>query len=256
MELPTTRQEVTDYNPKRVLFYGLPKSGKSTIVSELENNLILDLEDGYRSLPVMRLKIKSCNDLREAKRLILAKAKELKKKPYRFITIDNVTRLEEMVLPVATELHRSKNPDWGMKIDPVTGESVIDKTADIRDLKYGRGYGYIRDLVQEFITMFEPYCQTIILIAHQKDKQVDKNSQEMTEVSPDLPGKLSQIVCGMMDAVGLVYRQGNKTYVSFEGGDDILKEARPLHLRGKKFVVAESDEDNNITVDMSKIFID
>lgn len=255
MELPTSRQEVTDYNPKRMLLYGLPKSGKSTVVSELEDNLILDLEDGYRSLPVMRLKIRNAADLKEAKKLIHAKAKELKKKPYKYITIDNVTRLEEMVLPVAEELHRAKDPDWGTKIDPVTGQQVIDKTADIRDLKYGRGYGYIRDLVQDFITMFEPYCNTIILIAHQKDKEVDKNSGKMTEVSPDLPGKLSQIVCGMMDAVGLVYRRGNRTFISFEGGDDTLKEARPLHLRGKVFCVAESDEENNIKIDMSQIFI-
>jgi hypothetical protein len=103
--------------------------------------------------------------------------------------------------------------------------------------------------------MFEPYCETIILIAHQKDKEVDKNSGKMTEVSPDLPGKLSQIICGMMDAVGLVYRRGNRTFISFEGGDDTLKEARPLHLRGKVFCVAESDEENNIKIDMSKIFI-
>lgn len=53
----------------------------------------------------------------------------------------------------------------------------------------------------------------------------------------------------------MIYREGKNTIVSFESGDNTVKEARPLHLRGKKFVVATSDDDNNVKVDMSKIFV-
>ena len=53
----------------------------------------------------------------------------------------------------------------------------------------------------------------------------------------------------------LFLREKNNTIISFEGGDNTIREARPLHLRGKKIVVATSDEDNNIKVDMSKIFV-
>ena len=35
---------------------------------------------------------------------ILAKGRELNRAPYRFITIDNATRLEEMSIPLAAEL--------------------------------------------------------------------------------------------------------------------------------------------------------
>jgi hypothetical protein len=68
-------------------------------------------------------------------------------------------------------------------------------------------------------------------------------------------GKLGDIICGEADAIGYIYRQGKDTVISFEGGDSTIKEARPLHLRGKKFIVATSDDNNNITVDMSKIFV-
>ena len=78
----------------------------------------------------------------------------------------------------------------------------------------------------------------------------------MTEMSVDLAGKTGDIICGESDAVGYVYREGNKTFISFEGGDDTIKEARPLHLRGKKLCVAESDEQNNLKVDMSSVFLD
>lgn len=71
----------------------------------------------------------------------------------------------------------------------------------------------------------------------------------------DLAGKLGDIICGEADAIGYIYRDGNKTFVSFEGGDNSIREARPLHLRGKKILVAQSDENNTLSVDMSNIFV-
>jgi hypothetical protein len=88
-----------------------------------------------------------------------------------------------------------------------------------------------------------------------KDKQIRKDGQEMSEMAVDLAGKSADIICGEADAIGLVYRDGNKTYVSFEGGDNTIREARCLHLRGQKILVAESNENNEVKFDASKIFI-
>ena len=52
-----------------------------------------------------------------------------------------------------------------------------------------------------------------------------------------------------------VYRKKNETHISFEGGENTIREARAEHLRGKNIVVATSDENNHITVDMTKIFL-
>ena len=54
IQLPTERSVVTNYNPKLLVLMGKPKSGKSTIVAAIEDNLIIDLEDGYRALSVMK----------------------------------------------------------------------------------------------------------------------------------------------------------------------------------------------------------
>lgn len=149
---------------------------------------------------------------------------------------------------------------WGLQKDKignlvkVNGKPVVDPSADVRQLPSGGGYLYLRQALKEMIHMFLPLCQTLILVCHTKDKQIKKNGEEMSEMAVDLAGKLGDIICGEADAIGYVYRQGNKTYLSFEGGDDVIREARPLHLRGKKFVVAESDADNNLKVDMSAIF--
>jgi hypothetical protein len=74
-------------------------------------------------------------------------------------------------------------------------------------------------------------------------------------MSVDLAGKLADIICGTADAIGYVSRQGNKTLITFKGGDNNIKGSRPLHLREKVFEVAESDADGNLKVDMSKIFL-
>lgn len=262
-ELPTTRSAAETYNPKLLILLGRPKAGKSSLMASLEDNLILDLEDGYRSLPVMKIQVRTPKDFNDVRILLDNKMKETGKKPYRFITIDNATRLEEYSLPLAAKYYRSTamGQGWGMLKDnkgmPVLkdGKPVVDPKADVRTLPQGGGYTYLRKAVRDLVTMYIPYCETLILITHVKDKQIRKDGKEMSEMSVDLAGKTADIICGEADAIGLVYREGNKTYISFEGGDDTIKEARPLHLRGKRFCVAESDEQNNLKIDMSEIFL-
>lgn len=149
----------------------------------------------------------------------------------------------------------SMGANWKTRMDEKTGQRVPEKNADVRLLPNGSGYLYLRNAVKNLVGMFMGLCDTLILVAHVKEKQIRKDAEEVSELTVDLAGKLADIICGEADAVGLVYREKNKTYISFKGGDGTLKEARPLHLRGKVFEVASSDENNKITVDLSKVFI-
>lgn len=264
IELPTERTVAESYNPKLLIIFGKPKAGKSSLIASIDNNLIIDLEDGYRALSVMKVQARSVKDLNEIAGAIITKGKELKKAPYRFITIDNATRLETIALPLAAELYRATpmGASWGLLTDangfPVKdkqGKSVINPKADVRQLPSGSGYLYFRQALKQLIDLFKPLCETLILVCHVKDKQIRKNGEEMSEMSVDLAGKSADIICGEADGVGYVYRSGNKTFLSFEGGDNTIREARPLHLRGKKFLVAESDDDNNVTFNSSQLFV-
>lgn len=265
IELPTERSKVETYNPKLLIIFGKPKSGKSSFVAAIDDNLIIDLEDGYRSLSVMKVQARTAKDLQEIRDAILKKGKELKKAPYKFITIDNATRLEEMSLVVAADLYRNTQmgQGWGLITDakgipikdPKTGKTMIDPKADIRILPKGSGYMYLRKAIKQLIDMFKPLCETLILVCHVKDKQIQKNGEEMSEMAVDLAGKSADIICGEADAVGYLYREGNKTYLSFEGGDNTIREARSPHLRGKKLLVAESNENNEVVFDTTKVFI-
>lgn len=265
IELPVTRSEATSYNPKLFILIGPSKAGKSTIISALDDNLVIDLEDGYRALSVMKVQARSANDIFEIRNAIVEKGRAEKKMPYKFITIDNATRLEEMALSYAAELYRATpmGAGWGMLKDakgqlvkdPKTGKPMADPKADVRHLPNGSGYQFMRSAVKKLIDIFKPLCETLILVTHVKDKQIRRNNVELSTTTIDLAGKTGDILCGEADAIGYVCRENNKTYISFEGGDDILREARSPHLRGKKLCVIESDEDNNLKVDVSSLFI-
>lgn len=264
--LPTERRKAQSYNPRLMVLFGKPKQGKSTLMAALDNNLIIDLEDGYRALDVMAVQARSTADIFEIRNLIRDKIKENDgKMPYRFITIDNATRLEEFSLPYAAALYRQTpmSGTWGMRKDKIgnllldkSGKPVPDPKADVRQLPSGAGYLYLRKALKEMITMFQPLCETLILICHVKDKQIRKNDEETTEMSVDLAGKMADIICGEADAIGYVSRQGNKTLISFKGGDNNIRGSRPLHLREKVFEVAKSDDEGSVKVDMSRIFLD
>lgn len=260
--LPTTRRKAQSYNPRLLVLYGMPKSGKSSAVASIDNNLIIDLEDGYRALEVMTVPAKDIYDIFAVKSALQKKMTETGTLPYKFITIDNATRLEEMCLIYAAALYRSTTmgANWGMLRDnkglivKKDGKSVPDPKADVRTLPNGAGYLYLRKALKEVIHMFLPFCDTLILVCHVKDRQIQMNNVESTELVVDLAGKLGDIICGEADAVGYIYREKNKTILSFDGGENLIREARSPHLRGKKFVIGESDENNVLKMDMNKIF--
>lgn len=241
--LPKEKSTPKVNNPKFLILFGRPKAGKSTLMANLDNNLIIDLENGYQALSALIVQARTVNDFAEIANALREEIKNTGKFPYKYITIDNATRLEEMCLSYACQLYR---------------QTPMGKTyqgTDIRTLPNGSGYMYLRQAVRKVIDMFRDLCESLILVAHVKEKMINKEGEELSEMSIDLTGKLGDILCGEADAIGYVYRKKNDTIISFEGGDNSIREARANHLRGKKIVVATSDENNSITVDMTKIFL-
>lgn len=229
-------------NPRFLILYGKPKSGKTTIAAALDNNLIIDLEGGSEYLSALSVQARNIRDLGEISQAIQAEITATGKKPYKYITIDNATRLEEMCLDYAKTLYMQ------------TPMGKTYRGDDIRTLPNGSGYMYLRQAVKKVIDMFRALSDNFILIGHTKDKIINKEGEELSEMALDLVGKLGDIVCGEADAVGYIYRKKNETIISFEGGDNTIREARAPHLRGQKIVIAESDSDNNITVHWDRIY--
>ena len=240
--LPKSKVPAVSTNPKFLIIYGRPKAGKTSALAQLENNLIVDLEGGSTFIDAMAVQARSVSDLGEIAQAIRAKNTEVGHTFYRHITIDNATRLEEICLPYAATLYRQSpvGKNW--------------KGSDVRELPNGSGYFYIRQAVRKVIDMFKDLCDEFILVGHVKDTQVNKDGEELSEMSLDLVGKLSSIICGEADAVGFLYRKGNETHISFKGGDGTPKEARAPHLRGQDIIITTGDDDGNLTTYWDKIY--
>lgn len=241
--LPKEKIKAKIENPRFLILFGKPKSGKTTIVSRLDSNLIVDLEGGSEFLEALAVQARSVKDLGEIASAIKEEINKTGKKPYKYITIDNASRLEEMCLSYAAQLY---------KATPM-GKSY--QGTDVRTLPNGSGYLYLREAAKKVINMFKDLCDNFILVGHTKDKMINKDGEELTEMAIDLVGKLGDILCGEADAIGYVYRKKNETHISFEGGDNSVREARAPHIRGKNIVIADSDEDNVITTYWDKIYL-
>lgn len=241
--LPKEKTKVEVCNPVFSIFYGKPKAGKSSLMASLDNNLVIDLENGYQALSALVIQARTVKDLGNIVEAIRDEIKKTGNKPYKYITIDNATRLEEICMGYAIQLYKATNQ----------GKNY--QGTDIRTLPNGSGYMWIRMAVKKVIDLFRDLSDHLILIAHTKDKQINVEGQEVSEMTLDLTGKLGDILCGEADAIGYVYRKKNETIISFEGGNNIVREARAPHLRGKNIVVAESDDNNNIIFHMDRIFL-
>ena len=66
MILPTSKIKAGEVNPKRLLVYSKPKTGKTTAFAGLENNLLIDLENGSNYVDALKIKVNSLKELFDA----------------------------------------------------------------------------------------------------------------------------------------------------------------------------------------------
>jgi hypothetical protein len=235
--LPTKKVKAERVNPKRIVIYSKPKTGKTTAYAGLEDNLILDLENGTEYVEALKVKITNLQELLEA-----GKAIKEAGKPYKFITVDTVTALEEMIMPLAVKLYRAT--PMGKNFD---GDTVIT-------LPNGAGYLYIRQAFFQVLDFIDTLAPTIILSGHIKDKQVDDKGEMVMSANIDLTGKIKTLICANADAIGYMYRKGNKTILSFKTNEEVTCGARPDHLRNEEIVISEMI-DGVLTTTWDKIYV-
>jgi hypothetical protein len=246
--LPTEVVKAKYQSPRKSLFYGIAKVGKTTALAQLKNNLIFDLEGGTELIDSLAVQIRSVGDIQEVLEAIKKKGIENAAAgktgndlfPYRYITIDTIDALEEFC--DASALARYKA---GKLCSAEQKMSLMS----ITELPHGAGYYYLREEVKRVINLVSSCCERIILISHVKDRIInEKQGATATVKDISLSGKLSSIICANMDAIGYLYRQPgtDELQVSFESYDaNTVMGARCPHLAAKR-----------MPLDWSKIFID
>lgn len=229
-ELPLSKVKASRVNPKRLVIYSKPKTGKTTAYAGLENNLLIDLENGSDYVDALKVKASSLAELREIGAKIKAAGY-----PYKYVTIDTVTILEDMVKPLALKNYMSTPIGKNFKED------------DVLKLPQGAGYYWLREAFFQVLSYIDTFAPHIILSGHLKDKQVDDKGEMVMAANIDLTGKIKSLICANADAIGYMFRRGNQTILSFIPSDEVTCGARPEHLRNQEIVIAEEIDGNYIT---------
>lgn len=235
--LPTSKVKAERINPKRIVIYSKPKTGKTTAYAGLDGNLIIDLENGSDYVEAIKVKAESLQELKE-----IGKAIKEAGYPYKYVTIDTVTALEDMVMPLAVSLYRQTPMGKNYEGDNVT------------TLPNGAGYLYIRQAFFQVLDFIDKLAPTIILSGHIKDKVVDDKGEMVMSANIDLTGKIKSLICANADAIGYMYRKGSQTILSFKTNEEVTCGARPEHLRNEEIVISEMI-DGVLKTSWDKVFV-
>ena len=230
--LPKQKVKATRKSPKNMVIYGPPKIGKTTALSQLDDCLIIDLEDGSDMVDALKVQVNDLSELTEVGKAIMKDGR-----PYKYIAIDTITKLEEWCEEDAKRMYMAT---------PM-GKNFEQKNpgASVLSLPNGAGYLYLRIAYKKWIDRLNKLADHVILVGHLKDKMLEKKGKEVAAKDLDLTGKIKSITCANADAIGYIYREDDETMVSFNSLDDVTAGSRCDHLKGQ-----------TMPLEWSNIFID
>ena len=219
-KLPKKKVKASRKSPKNMIIYGAPKIGKTTVLSQLDDCLIIDLEQGSDMLDALKVQVNSLKELGEVGKEIYTEGK-----PYKYVAIDTISKLEEWCEEEGKQIYL-KTPMGKNFEQKNPGMSILS-------LPNGAGYLYLRMAYKKWIDRLNTLADHVILVGHLKDKMLEKKGKEVAVKDLDLTGKIKQITCANADAVGYIYREDEQTMVSFDSLGDVVAGSRCEHLKGK-----------------------
>lgn len=190
-----------------MLLYGPPKVGKTTMLSKLDNCLIIDTENGSSMVEGY---IEKVNNRQELINLV----KEAKDgHDYKYFAIDTIDKVV----------------DWAEKA--VCQEYEVPSIAD---LSFGKGYALTREKVMGTIHNLKSCVDHLIVIGHRKVARAIVDGKAIVEPeSLDITGKLKNMIMSDCDAIGYVHREEDKLMISFKANEAVEAGSRCEHLKGQ-----------------------
>ena len=207
---------------KFTLLYGLEKSGKTSLASEIEDVLIASFESGTNALHHVRVyPMKKWKDWKDiVKQLVRDKDKEFG---------DGSGRtLQEVMSVIAID---TVDEAYKLAERYVCNQQGID---NIKDIPFGGGYKLLDD---EFMSGFRELAfegYGLFFISHSSEKTFkDDNGQDYTKIVPALPNRPYNLINKMVD--NIVYLRD----IPIQNGD-VIEHKRFLFFRGDDRFLAGS----------------
>lgn len=233
--LPTSRTVAGQVSPRKLLIYSPPKVGKTSVISQLEDCLVVETEPGGADyVDVMKVDIDEGDVIKNAQKFNKLLDLLSKEKPYKYVAFDTVTRLDEWSEIVGTirymqtaqgkKFNRDEKGNLIMPNDP--------EFETVHSLPNGYGYRHSRDVMSEWFDKMCQCAQHVIFIAHVKDVYVaNKAGDTVQTLDINLTGKVKDIFGSKVDSIAYLHRIDGKGYLSFKSKDTKYSGSRPSHLK-------------------------
>lgn len=166
-----------------VLFYGAPKTGKTTIASQFDKALLLAFEVGYLALPgVMAQPINYWSDFKQVLR-------QLKEDQAHEMFSNIIIDTADIAYDLCEKFICSQN-----------------SVSSIGDMPYGAGYAKVSKEFDEALRQIPQMGYGLIIISHSQDKVFkDENGKEFNQIVPTLGTRPRLIVDRMSDIIGFAH---------------------------------------------------
>lgn len=184
--------------------YGAPKTGKTTLATQMGGALLLAFEQGYNALPgVMAQDITTWGEMKQVFR-------ELKKPEvqavYKAIIVDTID--------VAAD--RCKKY--------ICQQNGIE---DLGDLGYGKGWTKFKDEFNEVFRGLTQLGYAVFFIGHEKETMVTdpQTGAERMIIRPSLSNSTREVIAGMADIYGYAHqlRAGENSVLTLRCGDGSIQ---------------------------------
>lgn len=237
-------------NLRHLILYGLPKVGKTTIVSKLPNVLIIGFEKGIEYVNGYKIRVKNYSQLRD---ILVELGKDTK---FDFVVFDTVTTMLEILKERAEELYAktSMGKNWY-----AVGKKEY---GDILNLPKGAGYGYLKEALVGILEYTEDESKFVkpkryIWLAHSKEVVSDSiGGYDIRFKDIDLPANIKSALSVRAGAIGYLKRKAEQLEVSFVSNNDYLAGCQVKHLSGKIIVISEEAEDGTVKTYWERIYTD
>jgi len=247
-------------NPDTLLYSGRPKIGKSTMLTKLNNNLIISLEkngcdfikdvDVIDCSGILSASVKDITELltQDVKTKVLDIAdiidpserhKALTRilnaliklgKPYDYVSIDTITQADLDAEWAGTELYMDSLQGKSFNRQPQQGKP----SSQWPRMKYGdaeyqsvieigqNGWRWSRTVMVDLLNLSRQAAnQCFIYVCHIKDKMLSKGDKgEVFVKDIALTGAVADIYCRNVSAIGSVYKDEEELKISFKGNEE------------------------------------